>query len=420
MNTMFVTFLILTLVAMAFVAVPLWRGRRTQSNSANTLEQRRETNRAVFVQRQAELDLELEQGVVSPEDHTRLLTDLQRAFLRDMEELSTLQVKQSRKAALWVPVVSVVLIPVVSVVLYQQWGASRDLALPAMMQAVREAPDEEAQRAAIEAITNVLQERFERMPDDLQSAYLLGIYYLQVERNAEAASVFERMSQDMPDSPDLATVIGQWAQAEYLMAEAQINDKVQGLLDRALQLNPNESSALTILAFDALGKQDLVSAVGYFRRQLAAADANSQQAQVLRQRIAAIEAYIPEDQRDIQEPAASVAKITLVIDLDPQFKDQLDQFQSMFVYVRSTAMPMPILAQNLPVSEFPLTLELDDSMSMAGMTLNSAPELLAGARLSRQGVANRQVGDIQAESAPFKLSEQIEPLRLTIDQVIVE
>jgi cytochrome c-type biogenesis protein CcmH len=286
-----------------------------------------------------------------------------------------------------------------------------------LVRAVRDAPDEAAQVPAMNRLADELQRRFERKPGDLQGAYMLGTLYLQVERFAEAAAVFERMAQDMPRGPDRATVLGLWAQSAYLVNDAQINDKVRSIMDQALALNPNEGSALSILAFDALSKQDIAGAVGYWQRQLAGTEPNSQQAQVLRQRITAAQAYLPEDQRQSTQ-SVGAAHITLVVDLDPQFKSRLGEFQNLFVYVRNPAMPMPILAQQVAVPEFPLTITLDDSMSMTGLTLGSAPELLAGARLSRSGGAVRGSGDLQVESTPFKLDAQNAPLKLTINQVV--
>jgi cytochrome c-type biogenesis protein CcmH len=421
MNNLSLVMLALTVIAMAFVAVPLWRGRRGANvATATLLEQRRDSNRAVFAQRQLELNRELEQGVVSAEDHARLLTELQRAFLRDMDELATLRVQHGTRRSLLLPLLGVLLIPVFSALLYRQWGAAQDLALPELMRAVRSAADDAAQTSAMNHLADELQRRFERKPDDIQSAYTLGTLYLQVERYPEAAAVFERMAKGMAPSPDLATVLGMWAQAVYLVNEAQIDDKLHNIMDQALALNPNEGSVLNILALDALGRQDLVAAIGYWQRQLAASEPNSQQAQVLRLRISKAREFLPADQQqDAQTAAAGAASITLVIDLDPQFKAQLGEFKNLFVYVRNPAMGVPIVAQQVAVPDFPLTLTLDDSMSMTGMTLGSAPELLAGARLSRSGGAVREAGDLQTESIPFTLSAQREPLSLTIDQIVV-
>jgi cytochrome c-type biogenesis protein CcmH len=417
MNNLSLVMAVLMLIAMAFVAVPLWRGRRGEAVAADTLEQRRETNREVFAQRQVELNRERELGVVSAEDHERLLTELQRAFLRDMDELATLHVRHSERRSMLLPLLGLLLIPVLSIVLYQRWGAAQDLELPALVRAVREAPDEAAQAPAMNRLADELQRRFERKPDDIQSAYTLGTLYLQVERYKDAAAVFERMAKGMAPTPDLATVLGMWAQSVYLINEAQIDDKLKSIMDQALALNPNENSVMNILALDALSRQDIAGAIGYWQRQLAASEPNSQEAQVLRQRITAAQAYLPEDQRQAVQAAAD-ASVTLVVDIDPQFKAQLGEFKSLFVYVRNPAMPMPIVAQQVAVADFPMTIKLDNSMSMTGMTLGSAPELLAGARLSRSGGAVRESGDLQVESMPFKLSEQGEPLNLTINQVV--
>ena len=80
-------------------------------------------------------------------------------------------------------------------------------------------------------------------------------------------------------------------------------------------------------------------------------------------------------------------------------------------------MPMPIVAQNVPVPAFPFTITLDNSMSMTGAQLESVPELVVGARLSVSGNAVGQSGDLETLSAPFTLTKQSEPLTLTIDSI---
>ena len=89
----------------------------------------------------------------------------------------------------------------------------------------------------------------------------------------------------------------------------------------------------------------------------------------------------------------------------------------LFIYARSPAMPMPIVAQNVPIPAFPFTITLDNSMSMTGAQLESVPELVVGARLSLSGNAVGQSGDLETLSAPFTLTEQSEPLTLTIDSI---
>src|SRR5690606_30599061 len=76
---------LLSLLAMAFVVVPLLRQRVRAG--VDGIEQRRLENREVYGQRLRELDAERDAGLVTPEDEARVRAELQRAFLRDMEAL---------------------------------------------------------------------------------------------------------------------------------------------------------------------------------------------------------------------------------------------------------------------------------------------------------------------------------------------
>ena len=82
-------------------------------------------------------------------------------------------------------------------------------------------------------------------------------------------------------------------------------------------------------------------------------------------------------------------------------------------------MKMPIAARNEEVPPgFPVTITLDNSNSMTGMQLESVPQLVVGARLSRSGTAIAQSGDLEILSAPFVLKDQSGPLTLTINHIV--
>ena len=70
---------LLALAAMLFVLVPLLRYREVAAKS--TLEQRKQKNREVFAQRTQELADDLAQGLVSADEHEKLLAELQRRQL---------------------------------------------------------------------------------------------------------------------------------------------------------------------------------------------------------------------------------------------------------------------------------------------------------------------------------------------------
>jgi cytochrome c-type biogenesis protein CcmH len=217
----------------------------------------------------------------------------------------------------------------------------------------------------------------------------------------------------MEPTPDRATVLGQLAQARYLAADSVITPEVKAVMDAALALNPNEQAVMSLSAIDAFLRQDFPAALQFWRRQLADLTPGSADAEELRQRIAMVEASLPPEQAAV----AAGPSIEVVVDVAPELLARVTPDMRLFVFARSPAMPMPIVAQNLAVPAFPFTLKLDNSMSMAGAQLEQVPELVIGARLSVSGQAIGQSGDLESLSAPFTLAAQPGPIALTIDTV---
>ena len=402
---------LLCLAAMAFVLVPVWRFRQRESDAGVAL--RAERNREIFAQRQLELEREVGEGTIAPEDHARMLAELQRAFLADMQALPE-QRSVTATSLRWLPVVLALLVPATALLIYRTQGAAPDLALPALMQKIGTATDEATQTAGLNELAAALEQRLQRQPDDLQNGYMLGTLYLGIDRYTDAIAVFAKMVDAMEPSPDKATVLGQLAQARYLAAEQTITPEVQQAMDAALALNPNEQAVMSLYAIDAFLKEDFASALNYWRRQLSDLTPGSQDAEQLRQRIALVEANLPPD----QQAAVQGSKIEVVIDVAPALRDKVQSGMRLFVFARNPSMPMPIVAQNVALPEFPYTLTLDNSMSMTGMQLESAPELVIGARLSASGNAVAASGDLETLSAPFTLSGQSGPVTLLIDNIV--
>lgn len=413
MNGIYLPMLLLSLLAMAFVLLPL---RRQQVAGAAVQKlQRAAKNREVFEQRVAELAREVQDGVIAAEDHERMLAELQRTFLADMQALDTAEPQPGapRTRAAWVGWALALLVPLLAFGIYRQQGSAEDLQLPTLVTAVGTAADESSQRAALDELTAFLQQRFARRPEDLQNGYMLGTLLLSLERYPEAIVTFEQMLAAMEPTPDRATVLGQLAQARYLAADSVITPEVKAVMDAALLLNPNEQAVMSLSAIDAFLRQDFAAALQFWRRQLADLTPGSADAEELRQRISMVEASLPPEQAAI----AAGPSIEVVVDVAPELLARVTPDMRLFVFARSPAMPMPIVAQNLAVPAFPFTLKLDNSMSMAGAQLEQVPELVIGARLSVSGQAIGQSGDLESLSAPFTLAAQPGPIALTIDTV---
>ncbi len=406
---------LLIALALLFIAVPYLRFR--PSDNSIDPEIRRRKNREVYESSLAELEKDQAEGVISVDEFEKLKTELSRSFLREMDAIDGRVTQSNGGPRKLVPVLSLLFIPIFSYGIYELVGSARDLELPKIFQTLNTAESAEEQRAGFLRLAEVLEERFERKPDDIQNGYMLGTLYIQLEDFNSAINTFELLIGELEDGPDKATVLGQLAQAMYLDAGSSLTSDLQSVIERAMTMNPNEQAIMSILGFESFMQQDFRQAVFYWRRQLSQLNGNSEQALALRDRISTIEALLPPETAEVVDDGG--ASVTLVIDVDDSVRDLVDASMRLFVYARSPDFPMPLAAVNLVQPEFPFEITLTDANAMTpAAKLSSASQVYVGARLSRSGVANAQAGDIEAESDTFDLDSLEDKISISISKVV--
>ncbi len=414
MATFFAYSALLLLLALLFVVWPVLRYKPQAKTGDNAI--RRQKNIHVYEQSLADLEGDLAEGLITAEECDKLKIELQRSFLRDMRDQDRRE-RANLQGSKLLPLLALLFIPVFSYSLYEIVGSARDLALPDILEELRVVETPEAQEAALLKLAAFLQDRYERNSDDIQNGYMLGTLYLELQDFPAAISTFTLLADGMEEGMDKATVLGQLAQSMFLAADSEMTPSIRSVVDQALALNPNEYAVMSLLAMEALLNEDVMTALGYWRRQLLQLGAGSREAAVLRERITRVEALLPPG--EMPDDGATGASVTLVIDVDESVRNQVDDSMRLFVYARNPAMPMPLAAENLALPDFPIEVTLDDSMYMIeNLTLSSAQNVIVGARLSRSGQATAQPGDIQAVSEPFVLSEQDGPVMLTIRDIV--
>lgn len=414
MATFFAYSALLLLLALLFVVWPVLRYKPQAKTGDNAI--RRQKNIQVYEQSLVDLEGDLAEGLITAEECDKLKIELQRSFLRDMRDQDRRE-RANLQGSKLLPLLALLFIPVFSYSLYEIVGSARDLALPDILEELRVVETPEAQEAALLKLAAFLQDRYERNSDDIQNGYMLGTLYLELQDFPAAISTFTSLADGMEEGMDKATVLGQLAQSMFLAADSEMTPSIRSVVDQALALNPNEYAVMSLLAMEALLNEDVMTALGYWRRQLLQLGAGSREAAVLRERITRVEALLPPG--EMPDDGATGASVTLVIDIDESVRNQVDDSMRLFVYARNPAMPMPLAAENLALPDFPIEVTLDDSMYMIeNLTLSSAQNVIVGARLSRSGQATAQPGDIQAVSEPFVLSEQDGPVMLTIRDIV--
>ena len=150
---------------------------------------------------------------------------------------------------------------------------------------------------------------------------------------------------------DVALAEAQLAQARYFANGNQLDPESVAALDKALELQPNNPTALGLLGIAAFEAGDYNGSIGYWERLLKATEPGSQGAQAIqggidraRERMAATGDTAPVEQE--QGPA-----IRLTVSVAPELMAQLDPNSSVFVFAREpNGPPMPLIAKRLTLS----------------------------------------------------------------------
>ena len=186
---------LLLLIALSFLLIPVLRGRRAQRE-----EDRTALNVALYQERVAELQLQREEGVLTPEQFDTGRAEAARELLADTEGVAPGRVSNLGKA---IPLLAAVMVPLLGLGLYLHFGSSDKVELT---REFSQPPQ------SLEEMVSRLERAAAAQPDSAEGLYFLGRAYMAQNRPADAANVFERTVSLAGRQPEL---LGQWAQAQY-------------------------------------------------------------------------------------------------------------------------------------------------------------------------------------------------------------
>ena len=218
--------------------------------------------------------------------------------------------------------------------------------------------------------------------DDGQVQFLLGQVYLKQTKYDLAATAFARTYEVSPGDLNVRVY---WLQSRFLAARGRLDDVSRNLADEILSDSPNLPIVLEILALDAVAIGQPDQAVAYLNRSLAGLRDPA--------RIVSLVAAITELRKQFQSPG---------IDVRIESSVEVPHAATLFVVARPVGGGMPYAVVRRPAMLLPLSVRLDDLVSMSEMrTLSSAAEYEVVVRLSRSGQAIAQPEDWQWISAPI-------------------
>jgi len=242
--------------------------------------------------------------------------------------------------------------------------------------------------AALESWTRRLATRVEVAPEDSKSRYLLGHAQLKLGQFSDAAESFALTNQLIPGDLNIQIY---WLQARYLAARGVLDEVGVELANKILEQQPGLSVVLEILALDAFRRGDANSSVHLLNRALTGATDIRQQA--------SFATAIKQVRAGMQEMPAGVSVAV-------KAESTVPPNATVFVVARPVGGGMPFAAVRRPAFLLPLSLRLDDLVSMSPTRkLSDAGEFEIVVRLSKSGQAMPQEGDWQWRSDTMSLSE---------------
>lgn len=403
----------LLILAALFILIPLWKF----SQSGDSSRARRErTNLLIFKERIAELEADLAAGNLEQENFDALQHELERSLLSDVDSQSATSAESVQQDGNWrsasrlVPVVLLLIIVPMSIYLYRTWGYQDELALAQLYERTRDSVDDPQEARDL---VFALGEIIETDRENGWAWYFMAQNLVNLAQFPEAAMALERAGDYIEEPQDRVVVLSQYAFLEYMLAEQQLTEKVQQIIDQTQRLDPNQLLILQILGMDAEQRADYQSAITYWRRMLQLTPPG-QEAQLLQGMIANAQQQIAatDGQDAVDGPRIDVeVSIAPGLDLDPNTR----------VFVSALELNgrgQPLAAEMLTVGDLPTTVSLDNSDAVGPFNISSAEMIYIVATASSSGSANVQAGDYQNRTEGFAHSNQNAIIRLEISDVV--
>ena len=401
---------VMTLVALAFVLVPLARAPRPAGPGVA------EANLEVLRSQRREIEADAASGLLGAGERDAALADL---VARAQGELAlpaeTNLAPSGRKPWATIAVVAAAL-PACAIGIYLAVGD------PAAMRARPAAA--QLDDAQIVAMVENLAAKVRERPDDARGWALLARSMAALGRFDESAGAYEHLVGLVSND---AQVYADYADALAMAQGRSLAGKPYELARHALQIDPRNPKALALAGTAAMDAGDFPAAAGYWRTLAAQMPPDSDDE---RQVLAILDELntrakaagrplptMPPLARAASAPAGS-AKVTGSVRVAPALAAKAGAGDTLFVFARAEAgSRMPLAVLRTTAGALPLDFSLDDSMAMSPMAkLSTASAVRIEARVSRSGGATPQPGDLVGTSGVVKPGAS--GVKIVIDKVL--
>jgi len=387
-------------VALAVIVVVFLLRPLLSKKAQTTTVERDAVNVEVVTSHLNDLKRELESGEITEDQYKHYRLELEKIAADDLRKQDAV-VEQSQSGNTVLAIIVAMLVPLLSLLVYQQIGNEQALSGEQNVQL----ENLENSEAGLAEFIRSVEEDVEKNPNNIESRIALGQVYAELKRYADAVSVYQQLYQLRPDNP---AILVDYAEVLALLHDNRLTGKPAQLLDQALSIEPNNSRALWLAGFAALQSGESEKTLTHWRRLQTSLEPDSEVYQQVENLLAQIGASsTTADSGDASQSATVDKSITVSVSITADLQNNVDPNTTMFVFARAAeGPPMPLAVYKGTAGEIPLSVKLDDSMAMMpNMSLSRFPEIIVGVRLSSNGQPQGQTGDYEGFSGRIVLSD---------------
>ncbi|EGG93583.1 Cytochrome c heme lyase subunit CcmH [gamma proteobacterium IMCC1989] len=430
MTLFYVGVALLVILTLLFVLWPIITQSRHREQDVTASDSvRQSTNVALYHDHLADIQSSLASGSITQEQFDALNAELERNLLEDSavssgdhESGAVLSVNRRKPVVFFSLLLLIVL--VAAALLYGRLGAYSSWQ-------VKQALDERyaleqdfvaadaSQQGQLQAKIIVANQRLitrlkadvSNHPDNLQTRALLARTTAGMGDYPTAIEQFKAILE--LESEGVSSIRAELAQALFLQMNNSVSPEVQSLVDEVLVEDPNNTVGLSLSGIGAFQSEDYATAISFWEKMIAIEGANSPNSIALqqgintaRQRMAAA--------GQVSDTASTASTLSASqpesVTSGPQIPVMVSLGEgvtaapeaTVFIYARAwQGMKAPLSIARMQVKDLPVTLLLNNSMSMApSMNLNTAAEFELVARISPSGSPVPQAGDWQVTLGP--------------------
>jgi cytochrome c-type biogenesis protein CcmH len=391
-----ISFLIPALLLLAIVLVLLLRPLMFSKTPAST--SRRQMNAAIYQEELERLSAEQAAGRIDAQEYEMSHAEMRQRLFQDAEVEDDKAVMGSSKKVIIGISVFVVLL-----------SSGLYLTLGDAYRVVQRNQEKPITQAGVEQMVADFALKMEKDPGNLKGWAMLARSYRILGRNQDAANAYARAGSFINDDPEL---LAEYADVLVGVANGSFAGKPMQLLQQSLKLDPNNLLALWLSGTAAFTNGNYSSAVQIWERLAKLLPSGSDEARAIASSI--------EEARSkggiTAAPAVIGKAISGQIELSAELKSKVKPGDMLMVIARQPGERMPVAVLKVPVSQFPFSFVLDDSLAMnPNKRISQLSEVNIEVRISKTGMAKAESGDLMSAVQTVKLGSA--KVRILVNQV---